>query len=205
MNKTTTVLLAGLAALLLFGCGGTPPEVASQAPQRPEWTSIEPETEGSSMVFIGISDPTASERLARQAAMRNAAQNVVQYLGTAAQSKFEQASTSFGLSSQVVDPTQATRSFQQQLSANVARRLKASRWYMERETDSTGARGYKIFVKALIPLTEINAAFQRTAQDNAADAQKKARQAVTDRAKKQANDAADFWNKMSKQGLIPSS
>lgn len=197
------VAVSMLAAIIGACAKPPPPPPPPTAPQRPAWTMVEPEKEGNRMVFIGISTLNATEQGGRAAAMRNAAENVVKYLGTAAESKFEQARTSFGLSSQTVDPTQATRSFQRQLSANVARRLKASHWYMERERDATGKRGYKVFVKTLIPISEINASFKKTANDNAKKAQDDARKAMTDQAKKQANDAANFWKNMSKQGLVP--
>jgi hypothetical protein len=198
-----------LVSIVLGACAAGPaqqPVAPVAAPvsqsQRPEWTMKEPDREGQDMVFIGISNPYATERLARDDAIRNATQRVVEYLGTAAQSKFEQASTSFGLSSAVVDPTQATRAFQQQLSGNVARRLKPAQWYMEREQMSTGT-GYVVFVKSVIPVSEINAAFQQTAADNMKAAQDRARQASDDQAKRQADQAAQFWDQMSKQGLVP--
>lgn len=205
MKKFIGFLVAvSMLAVIIGACSKPPPPPPQRGPQRPAWTMVEPETEGNSMVFIGISTLNATEQGGRSAAMQNAAENVVKYLGTAAESKFEQARTSFGLSSQTVDPTQATRSFQRQLSANVARRLKARNWYMEREADATGKRGYKVFVKTLIPISEINKSFRDTADGNVKKAQADARKAMTDQAKKQANDAAAFWKNMSKQGLVPS-
>lgn len=201
------LVIALLAVALLAACSSTPKptgptSVPMNVSQRPDWTNKEPEADGNNMVFVGISNPYATERGARDDAMRDATQRVVDYLGTAAEDKFQQASTSFGLSSSVVDPTQATRSFQQQLSGNVARRLRAREWYTERQTSSTGT-GYVVFVKSEIPTSSINEAFQQTAQDNLKAAQERARQAATDQAKQQADQAAQFWANMAKQGLVP--
>ncbi len=207
MNRFA-VVCAALAAVTLSACAGpmqqqvAPAAAPVSQSQRPAWANKEPGTEGQSMVFIGISNPYATERLARDDAMRNATQRVMEYLGTAAQSKIEQASTSFGLSSTVVDPTLATRSFRQQLSGNVARRLKPSLWYTEREQMSTGT-GYVVFVKSLIPVASINTAFQQTVKDNMKAAQDRARQASNDQAKRQADQAAQFWDQISKGGLVP--
>jgi hypothetical protein len=205
-----------LATVLLAACGGSnaPQPNAAAAPppapdptkfspdSRPKWTNLEPDAKDGTLFFVGISNPYATERGARDDAMRNATQRVVDYLGTSALSKFEQATTSFGLSSSVVDPTQATRAFQQQISGNVARQLKAAEWYVEREQSNTG-RGFVAFVRSTIPVASINDAFQKTAQQNMQDAQKRARDAADDQAKQQADKAAQFWADMSKQGLIP--
>lgn len=206
MKKFILFVLALSVMAVAIGCAkkAPPPPPPAQPTSRPDWTMVEPEKEGDSMVFVGISTLHATEQDGRSAAMQNASENVVKYLGTAAESKFEQAKTSFGLSSQTVDPTQATRSFQKQLSANVARRLKASRWYLEREKDAAGKRGYKVFVKAKIPVAEINKSFAETANGNAKKAEEDASKAMTDQAKKQAQDAAGFWKNMAKQGLVPS-
>lgn len=210
MSRSASLLLVAAVMIFLAACSSAPPPQATVVPtgqtvttsQRPAWASKEPGTEGQSMVFIGISNPYVTERLARDDAMRNATQRVVEYLGTAAQSKFEEATTSFGLSSAVVDPTLATRSFRQQLSGNVARRLRPSVWYMEREQMSTGT-GYVVFVKSLIPIASINEAFQQSAKDNMKAAQDRARQASNDQAKRQADQAAQFWDQISKGGLVP--
>lgn len=210
MSRFAILLLVAASMIFLAACVAAPPPQATVVPtgqtvdtsQRPAWTNEEPDLEGNNMVFIGISNPYATERLARDDALRHATQRVVEYLGTAAQSKIEQASTSFGLSSAVVDPTLATRSFRQQLSGNVARRLKPSVWYMEREQMSTGT-AYVVFVKSLIPIASINEAFQQSAKDNMKAAQDRARQASDDQAKRQADQAAQFWDQISKGGLVP--
>ena len=154
------------------------------------------------MSFVGLSNVHASEKNAREDARRNAVDAVVQYLGTLAKTKFEQASVSYGLSSEVVDPTTSARNFQKQVAANVARRLKAKKWYMERESDASGKQGYKYFVLATVPVAELDQAFKQTAKKNMEDAQKKAKEAATAQAKQQQEQAAKFWADMQKQGVV---
>ena len=207
MKPLFNQLLAGLILIALVGCSAPGPEPEpvieeAPAPTRPEWTMNEPDVEGGVMSFVGLSNVHASEKNAREDARRNAVDAVVQYLGTLAKTKFEQASVSYGLSSEVVDPTTSARNFQKQVAANVARRLKAKKWYMERESDASGKSGYKYFVLSTVPVAEMDKAFQQTAKKNMEDAQKKAQEAATAQAKQQQEQAAEFWADMQKQGVV---
>jgi|TARA_B110000196_G_C20985883_1_gene585696 hypothetical protein len=206
VKNAVTQLFVVLALLALVGCAAkpkpaTPPPQPTQ-PERPEWTMNEPEVEAGVMSFVGLSAVHASEKNAREDARRNAVDAVVQYLGTLAKTKFEQASVSYGLSSEVVDPTTSSRNFQKQVAANVARRLKTKKWYMERESDASGKQGYKYFVLSTVPVAEMDKAFQQTAKKNMEDAQKKAKEATTAQAKQQQEQAANFWADMQKQGVV---
>jgi len=173
----------------------------SSRAERPAWTMSEPDTEGEFMYFVGISGNTATEVLSRDDALRNSTSNVVKYLGTLAKDKFERARTSFGLSSGVVDPSEGARQFEKQLAANVAKQLKAKEWYSERWTLPTGS-AWKTFVLARIPRSSVNDTLSRTAEENIDKAKNEAKAAATEAAKKQAEDAAEFWEKMKEQGLV---
>ena len=177
LKNAITQLFAVLALLALVGCA-TKPEPAAPTPQpaqpeRPEWTMNEPGVENGKLSFVGMSAVHASEKNAREDARRNAADAVVQYLGTIAKTKFEQISMSYGLSSEVVDPTTSARQFQKQVAANVAKQLKARKWYMERESDATGKQGYKYFVLAETPVAELDKPFKQAAKKNKEDMQKR--------------------------------
>jgi hypothetical protein len=176
---------------------------AARADSRPAWTNKEePDASGKTLTFVGVSLPYLTEREARDDAMRNATRRVVEYMGTEAESRFVEAKTSFGLSSAVLDPTVATKSFQQQLSTNVAKKLRASEWYIEREDTSKG-RTFVAFVKAVIPASSVNESFQDTAKQNQDDVQAKAQQTNDGKVKQQLDAAAKFWGNMAKSGLIP--
>jgi hypothetical protein len=212
MSINRLFLAAASVFLLALGaCSSSQPEAPQEnAPatqqdpdfsNRPDWTMNEPGVEDGQMSFVGLSAIHANEKNARDDARRSAVDAAVQYLGTIAKNKFEQASVSYGLATEVVDPTTSARTFQKQVSANVARRLKTQKWYMERESDASGKRGYKYFVLATVPMEELDESFKQTARQNIADAQKRAKEAATAQAKKQAEDAASFWADMEKQGL----
>ena len=205
-NMIKTIILFGLT-LTLVSCGSkdaSTPGVreAADVSERPEWTMNEPEEDDGNMFFVGISAVHASEQNARDDARSNSITAAISYMGTMAKAKIESASTSYGLSSEVVDPTTSGRQYAKQVSANVTRRLKTNKWYMERETDASGKKGYKYFVLASIPIVEFDNAFKQTAQQNIDDAKKKAKEAATAQAKEQAEKAADFWKSMKDQGIM---
>lgn len=199
------------AVLLMFavGCAGT--KVAPGGPgekllwssekERPKWTIEEPDVDGSIMMFVGLSDRYATEAGGRDEALRNATNNVVKYMGTMAKDKYEKVATSFGLESSVIDPTASSRQYEKHLAANVAKRVKAKKWYLEKWDTPTGV-GWKVFVMATIPIDSLNDSFKKTAKDNMIDAKRKAKEASDEVAKKQAENAAEFWEKMTKQGVV---
>ncbi len=211
MKSSKLFLVAAAALTLALGaCSSSQPQPQNTAPatqadpdfsNRPDWTMNEPDIEDEKMSFVGLSAIHANEKNARDDARRSAVNAAVQYLGTIAKNKFEQASVSYGLATEVVDPTTSARTFEKQVSANVARRLRTEKWYMERESDASGKRGYKYFVLATVPMEELDNAFKQSARENIADAQRRAKDAATAQAKKQAEDAASFWADMEKQGL----
>ena len=184
MENSIKGLFILMISIGLIGCGSkdvnTPGErEAADVSDRPDWTMNEPEEDDGNMFFVGISAAHASEKNARDDARSNSIKAAISYMGTMAKTKIESASTSYGLSSEVVDPTTSGRQYEKQVSANVTRRLKAKKWYMERETDASGKKGYKYFVLASIPIQEFDNAFKQTAQQNIDDAKKKAKEAAT--------------------------
>lgn len=216
LTQPLCIFLVPALAAALAGCAGTQdlkassgvasPSVSgerlewSSAPQRPAWTMSEPETEGGYMYFVGISGNLATEQLARNDALRDSTNKVVAYMGTLAKDKFERARTSFGLASTVVDPTEASREFERQLAANVAKQLKPKEWYGERWTLPTGT-AWKYFVLARMPDGVVAESLSNTADDNIRRAQEQARASATEQAKQQAADAEKFWKQMKDQGL----
>lgn len=199
------------AILLMFLVGCAAGKAALQEPgetllwsseeTRPKWTIEEPEIDGNIMMFVGVSDRYATESGARDDAIRKATNSIVKYLGTMAKDKYEKVVTSFGLDSSVVDPTASTRQYQKQLSANVAKQVKAQKWYLEKWNTSTGI-GWKAFSLATVPVEAINDSFKNTAKQNMLEAQRKAKQAADAVAKDQAEKAAAFWKDMTEQGVV---
>jgi len=206
MFKQISLLMSLFLVAVLAGCSSskapTPGETeAVDTSDRPEWVMNEPGVEDDKMFFIGISAVHVSEKNARDDARRNSVNAAIQYLGTMVKSKFEQAQVTYGLASEAMDPTTSARQYEKQVAVNVARRMKAEKWYMERETDASGKKGYKYFVLSGIPVVSLDEAFQQTAKKNMEDAKKRAKEAATEQARRQQEQAADFWAEMQKQGV----
>ena len=206
MFKQISLLMSLFLVAVLAGCSSskapTPGETETvDTSDRPEWVMNEPGVEDDKMFFIGISAVHVSEKNARDDARRNSINAAIQYLGTMAKSKFEQAQVTYGLASEAMDPTTSARQYEKQVAVNVARRMKAEKWYMERETDASGKKGYKYFVLSGIPVVSLDEAFQQTAKKNMEDAKKRAKEAATEQARRQQEQAADFWAEMQKQGV----
>jgi len=203
-----------IAVLFVFvGCGGKqamgPVTVApdtnekliwSSEPQRPGWTLEEPATANGVMTFVGLSGSYSTEQQSREDAKRNAINSVVGYMGTFVKNKFEQARVTFGLESSVVDPTTSARAFERQLAANVAKQIKAQKWYIEKWQTQTGT-AWRAFLLAQVPQASVEESLKETAKDMAKKAEQQAKEAADEIAKKQAEKAAEFWKQMEEQGL----
>ncbi|HIA58228.1 MAG TPA: hypothetical protein EYO46_03485 [Candidatus Lambdaproteobacteria bacterium] len=208
-NKTKYIIgVLGVSSILLVGCAKETTmapaavEAASPSmPERPDWVYNEPSEEDGTLSFVGMSNVHASEQNARKDARRDAINNVVQYLGTMAKTKFEQVTQSYGLSSQIVDPTTAAQQFEKQMSANLAREMKTKTWHPEREKKS-GVWGYKYFVLAQIPKSSIDNSFRKSLDQNIKKQQEEAEKAATQKAKEQSENAIDMFRKMKKEGLM---
>ena len=208
-NKTKYIIgVLGVSSILLVGCAKETTmapaavEAASPSmPERPDWVYNEPSEEDGTLSFVGMSNVHASEQNARKDARRDAINNVVQYLGTMAKTKFEQVTQSYGLSSQIVDPTTAAQQFEKQMSANLAREMKTKTWHPEREKKS-GVCGYKYFVLAQIPKSSIDNSFRKSLDQNIKKQQEEAEKAATQKAKEQSENAIDMFRKMKKEGLM---
>lgn len=211
MKSRVLKMAVGAAVLaLLAACGGEktsiPPEVHekliwSSSAERPEWTMQEPETNDGIMYFVGLSEKYATEKGAREDARNNAASGVVKYMGTLVKDKFERARVSYGLESDVVNPTASARSFEKQLSVNMAKKVKVKNWYEEKWHTPTGV-GWKVFVLMSVPQGAIDETYKETAANMARKAEQDAKEANDELAKRQAEKAAEFWKQMQDQGVM---
>jgi len=214
MKRYIDVMVLSLIVMLTAGCGGKqvvkpvdiPPGVDerliwSSEPKRPAWTLTDPTTANGVMSFVGLSGKYATEQQGREDAKRNAISAVVGYTGTLVKDKFERARVSFGLDSNVVDPTTSARAFEKQLAVNVARQVKAKNWYIEKWQTPTGSVYYLVYLWAEVPQAAIDETLKGTAHDMAKKAEQQAKEAEDAIPKKQAEDAAEFWKKMQEQGV----
>lgn len=212
MKKRIT-FVAGivLLALLVAGCGGGPKMEESAAPtekmltssepNRPEWTMSIPDPDSDGMYFMGMSSIQASEQDAIDNARQHATRQIVNYMGGLVKDDYQRARVSYGLSSDVEDPTTSMKNFERQLAQNMVQRVQVKRQYFEKWQTPTGI-GYKYIVLVKIPNTEMEKAYQDTANNMAKQAQQKAREENRTQAKKQLEDAANMWSKMADEGLF---
>lgn len=170
VGVVTAVGMAGVLA----GCAGTlePPEhgeelVWSSGDGRPEWTvnppRVWPEDEDAEYAHVvGQSDPYRSERSARESAMQAAFTEAARQIGMSARQEVERQRTSSGspdndgtLSTEV-DEEVVTR----QLADHYISRLEADQWYVERWRDADGDSVWHAWVKARMPVSELERAYR---------------------------------------------
>jgi len=210
MSRTFFLTLISLTVLVIVsGCASTGTTVPadtqetliwSSAAERPNWTVDEPETVNGTMSFVGVSGKYSTEKGAREDARRNASSAVTKYMGTLVKDKFEQVKTSFGLESDVIDPTSATNEFQKQMSVNMANKVKMSKWYIEKWRTPTGT-AHIIYVLAKVPESAVDESYKNTAKQMVKKAERQAKEAGDAHAKDQAQKAADFWKQMQERGV----
>ena len=202
-------------AVMAMGCKGSttakPIDVAPQVgekliwsshPQRPGWTVNEPGVKEGNLYFIGLSGKYATEKEGRDDAHRGAINNVVKYIGTFAQDKFQQIVTSYGLTSEIVDPTKATSDFQEQLSAAFATQVRTKEWYIEKWQDLKTKETYHlVFVLAEVPQKSIEKAYDDVLNNNIDDFKKKRDAANEEKAKAQFDNALKAFEQAQQQGL----
>jgi len=206
----------GMMAVLFAGCAGvkvqSPIDPTSAAPgekltwasheKRPGWTVSEPETEGDALAFVGLSGKYALEKEARDDAMRTATNNVIKYIGTIVEDKFNRLQTSYGLTSETVDPTNVTRRLEDQLAAAFATRVKAKEWYIEKWLIKDTKETYvTVFVLAKVPQNAIKQAYEEICGNTIEDLKKKRDNANEEKAKSQFENAMKAFEEAKKQGF----
>lgn len=214
------VLITGIIALALMivmGCSSHPQlsdKPVKPAPQlsetlawqsmdkRPGWTVSEPEMVDNKLCFIGLSGKFATEKEGRDDAYRNALDNVVKFMGTFVKDRFQSVVTSYNLTSEIVDPTKATRQFEEQLSAAMATHVKPKDWYIEKWNNAKMNESYYlVYVMALVPKESIDKAYEDTVNGQIDDLKKKRDEANDEKAKAQFDNAMKAFEEVKKQGL----
>ncbi|MBU4420516.1 MAG: hypothetical protein KKH84_05860 [Proteobacteria bacterium] len=207
-------LIIALSCISLSACAHKAPTTASgiQTPGEglifrshdpaPVWVYSVPLTDGRSLYFVGLSDEAvASEQIARDQAISNARKKVVNYYGTMIKNKAEKIRLSFGLSSTVIDPTVVAKEFENEFAANVAKKVAAKEFYLEKWEKPTGI-GWKVYSLCSVPKNIVEESMKNTAQENIEKARKEAVEAATQSAKKQAENTLEFFKKMKEGNFV---
>ncbi|HLD36209.1 MAG TPA: hypothetical protein VJC37_05765 [Planctomycetota bacterium] len=211
----TGVILTAMSGMMM-GCKSSAPvakpiDVAPQVgekmiwssfDQRPGWTVNEPPAKEGIFYFVGLSGKYATEKEGRDDAQRTATNNVVKYIGTFAQDKFQQITTSHGLTSEIVDPTRAVRDFQEQLAQAFTTKIKPKEWYIEKWQDNKTKETYHlVYLLVEVPQASIDKAYEDTLNGNIEDLKKKRDEANDEKAKSQFQNAMNAFEEAKKQGF----
>ena len=201
-------LVIVLSCISLFACAHKAPTTAPgiQTPGErlifrshdpaPAWVYSVPLADGRFLYFVGLSgEAVAAEQIARDQAIANARKKVVNYYGTMVKNKAKKIKLSFGLSSTVIDPTVVAKEFEKEFAANVAKKVAAKEFYLEKWEKPTGI-GWKVYALCNVPKNIVKESMKNTAQENIKKARKEAVEAATQSAKKQAENTLEFFKKM---------
>ncbi|MFQ5645496.1 MAG: hypothetical protein ACE5GM_01070 [bacterium] len=198
------LLLLGGVLLLGAGCSsgieiahGGPGEklLWSSQPERPTWTIEEPSKKDKNLLFVGVSDKYSSETDARKKAFQDATNKIANYLGSLAQTRYEKAVISLGLSSKAADSTIGSRDYYKQISSNLVRRVRPQKWYIEQWRASKG-NGWKVFVLASVPVEEINESFHQAARKRLQEIERKGS------GEESFKKLLEFWKTMAGEEII---
>lgn len=169
--------------------------------QKPKWLYSEPESSKEFHFFTGMSTKMATEKEGREDALNNSIQNVVKYLGTAFQDKVQKITTTYGLSSQIVDSTNAGRGFQEQISKGLAKKVKAREYYIEEWKTISDEKYYIVRLLANVPVSSIEEAYKDQIDSELNDLRKKKDQSSDEKAKAQFDKAMDAFKKAKNEGF----
>lgn len=205
------VLSAG-ALIISISCSSTPgrPDAAPSADDemiskshedQPEWLYTEPESDSEYHYFTGMSAKMATEKNGREDALNNALQNVVKYLGSAYEERLQKISTSYGLSSEIIDPTEASRNFQENTTKGLAKKVKAKSYYIEKWKTSADEAYYLVRLLTKVPRSAVDEAFDDTI-DSELERLKSERDKINDqKARAQFEKAMDAFKKAKEEGF----
>lgn len=169
---------------------------------RPGWTLSEPETVGDEIAFVGLSGKYATEKEARDDGMRAAVNNLIRYIGTLAQDKFQRLQTSYGLTTEIVDPTNVIRRFEEQLASAFVTRVRAKEWYIEKWLrKKTKETYFAVFVLTKVPNSVIEKAYEDAVNATIDDLKEKRDEANEAKAKAQFENAMKAFEEAKEQGF----
>jgi len=196
-----------LVALIALGCSSaSKQELAKEAlnsvGDRPDWVMLPPAPEGDQLYFVGTSNLYVTEQGARRDAKRDSIREMSEFVRVLNKNKWERVGVTYGMSAMARMPTVSERNFEKIVSASTANFLRVQEMYFEREMDVAGVPGYKYFVLTSISKTDLDTALQSNALQNAREAEENIKNAKTDEAKEQWENARTFWQELAEDGFV---
>ncbi len=133
-------------------------KTGASAKVRPPWVMVEPHDAGGLHFLVGMSGYHATERDARDEAMRHAREEFAKYTGVEVTELDQMAKEIYGTSSAILDPTVIGKTLSTQETNALVSRTKAKEWYYEILRGSCGERdlgaAYQYWVLAEVPVEE---------------------------------------------------
>jgi len=166
--------------------------LSSSLPSRPDWIGKETALKDGYLTLAGISGDCATEKLSLDEAMKDTQAKIVKYLGGLAKLEFLRMTVSDNLASKIIDPNSATRSYQEFLAADIARRNKESETYREEWITPAGVV-YRSFVLVRMPQAVIDNSMRGFTRYNAVKARQAVKNTTDKKAKKLARKTIEFW------------
>ena len=131
---------------------------AASMEKRPPWTLAEPDDEGDKHFLIGISGNFATERDAREDALRHAREEFARYTGVEVTELDEISRSIYGLSSNTLDATVSGKNQTKQEANALVSRVKPKNYYFETLQSQCGGKNlgvsYQYWVLAEVPIEE---------------------------------------------------
>ena len=166
--------------------------ISSSQPSRPDWIGKETVLKDGYLTLVGISEDCATEKLSIAGAMKDAQAKIVEYLGKLAKLEFKRMTVSNDFASKIIDPNSTTRSYQEFLAADIARRAKDSEEYREEWSTPAGVV-YRSFVLVRMPQAIIDNSMKGFTRYNAVKVRQTIKNSTDKKAKKQARKTIEFW------------
>lgn len=128
--------------------------------EKPEWIFEIPSASETVLTFVSVSYNCATEKDARESAMRNAINEFAKYCGVDVTDIYKSAAVNFGLSSDITNPSRTEITNTKMSAEAFVSKFKAKKWYLEiwvnKIDDHIIDKYYKAYVYAEVPADEYN-------------------------------------------------
>ena len=222
MKKNQTMVLIALAAMAIaaVSCATTTPEAAqaksdrqraaeaslpirTEPAVRPDWIDNVPDS-AALQSFVGTSLRMTRANLARNAAMEDGREQLIDYYGTLIENKARTHTATFGIANEVLSPQIAGQQLRNRVATNLSQALAARNYYTEVYLmNNTNEEGFEVYVLMQIDKAIVKRFLDNYGQEQAADLARKAAAEQDARRRQQLEKAAEFFggNLSSTMGL----
>ena len=215
MKKLLFVLAAVTACMVMAGCESSPDTQADRArertlntlkpykttpAQRPSWIDNIPHS-ATELAFVGVSTKWATEAEAKDKAQENGRTQLVKYYGALIAAQGRTAKATYGISSDVFAPQQASQDLEEYVAKGLSQKLAAHAFYVESYLTKDNEEAHIAYVKMIINKSDAKRAMEEYCDNKADEARKKAAAEKDAERRKQFEKAADFFGGQLKSSL----